>query len=44
MQKIVGDFEKNDGTGGHSAFKERDFLAEQVETSTELRQSFIYSF
>ena len=26
-----GDFEKNDGTGGHSAFAERDFLAEQVE-------------
>jgi len=25
-----GDFEKNDGTGGHSAFTERDFLAEQV--------------
>ena len=25
-----GDFEKNDGTGGHSAFAERDFLAEQV--------------
>ena len=26
-----GDFEKNDGTGGHSAFTERNFLAEQVE-------------
>ena len=25
-----GDFEKNDGTGGHSAFTERNFLAEQV--------------
>jgi len=25
-----GDFEKNDGTGGHSAFNTRDFLAEQV--------------
>ena len=26
-----GDFEKNDGTGGHSAFQTRDFLAEQVD-------------
>ena len=25
-----GDFEKNDGTGGHSAFNTKDFLAEQV--------------
>ena len=37
-----GDFEKNDGTGGHSAFNTRDFLAEQVvgKLSTRANSTF----
>ena len=35
---LGGDFENEDGTGGHSAYEEKYFLAEQcpLKVSTEL--------
>ena len=36
-----GDFEKNDGTGGHSAFQTRDFLAEQVDRQPGNQRAYL---